>query len=141
MKVKFTIPGKAMAKQRPRVTKAGITYTPKETIHYENLVKLMYRNMHKDIFFSGPVEIVIDIFCQVPKSASAKKRVQMLSGEIRPTKKPDIDNVCKTITDALNGIAYRDDAQIVQLVAYKWYGNKPFAQVEIGDIDPEGSLI
>ena len=54
--IKFTIPGKPFGKQRPRVTKVGNyskTYTPTETVAYENLVKLYYTEVAKRRTISG----------------------------------------------------------------------------------------
>ena len=55
----------------------------------------------------------------------------MLSGEIKPTKKPDIDNITKCILDGLNGVAYRDDTQVVEVSAKKIYAEKAEVKVEI----------
>lgn len=59
---------------------------------------------------------------------------QMLSGELLPTKKPDIDNITKCVLDALNGIAYHDDSQIVRLTVEKFYAQQPRVEVDICDI-------
>ena len=107
--MKFTIPGEPVGKARPRVTKWG-AYTPEKTVNYENLVKVLYNGpMHE-----GYVTMTVTAFYAIPKSASKKKAEQMHSGEIRPTKKPDVDNILKVIADSLNGIAYKDDAQIIK---------------------------
>ena len=55
----------------------------------------------------------------------------------RPTKKPDADNVIKIITDALNGIAYDDDRQIVALMFEKFYAEIPHVDVYLGVIRQE----
>ena len=60
----------------------------------------------------------------------------MMGMDRRPTKKPDIDNVIKIITDALNGIAYDDDAQIVSLSATKFYDENPHVDVRLDDVRP-----
>lgn len=62
---------------------------------------------------------------------SKKKRAAMLAGEILPTKKPDYDNIEKIISDALNGVAFYDDAQIVSSGLIKVYGEIPRVEVEI----------
>ena len=49
----------------------------------------------------------------------------------RPTKKPDLDNIIKAIADSLNGIAYKDDAQIVELKSKKFYSDTPRVEVTI----------
>ena len=70
----------------------------------------------------------------IPKSTSKKKRDEMERGLILPTKKPDTDNIAKAILDALNGLAYYDDAQVVHLEVQKRYSNEPRAEVFINDI-------
>lgn len=65
----------------------------------------------------------------VPKSVSKVKREKMLSGSIKPGVKPDLDNVAKSILDALNGIAYYDDNQITDLKIAKRYSEKPRVDV------------
>ena len=68
-----------------------------------------------------PVTLRIVARFEPPKSASKKRQQQMLSGEIPPLKKPDIDNIVKVVADALNGAAYHDDTQIIFTVAKKAY--------------------
>lgn len=58
----------------------------------------------------------------------------MLDGKILPAKKPDIDNVVKAVLDALNGVAYRDDTQVVELHVRKSYSEKPRVEVSIEKI-------
>lgn len=130
----FTILGQPVAKGRPRVTRWG-SYTPEKTVNYENLVKFSYIEKYKDEEVLDSA-LAIDIrFCfQIPKSTSKRNRELMLKGEIRPAKKPDIDNCIKSITDALNTIAYKDDNQIVEVVAHKWYSDEPRADVVIKEL-------
>ena len=56
-----------------------------------------------------------------PKSVSKKRTKDMLAGQELPLKKPDIDNIVKVVADALNGVAYHDDTQIVYVVTKKAY--------------------
>ena len=58
----------------------------------------------------------------------------MVAGDIRPTKKPDFDNVTKAVCDALNGVAYDDDSQIVDAMARKFYSEQPRIEVIIKGI-------
>lgn len=127
--MKFTIPGEPTGKGRPRVTKWG-THNPEKTVNYENLVKVMYNGKMHD----GELEMNVVAFYQIAKSTSKKRRKLMLDGEIRPTKKPDCDNVLKIIADALNKIAYNDDSQIVRASVEKWYGEVPRVEVELKEI-------
>lgn len=70
---------------------------------------------------------------QIPKSARKDEQKRMQQGKTRPTKKPDIDNIVKTI-DALNGLAFEDDKQIVSVVAEKYYDYEPRLEIEINQI-------
>lgn len=124
MKIEFTVPGEAKGKGRPRFSTAGKypkAYTPKETASYENLVRVIYMDGGYQKF-DGAVKVSITAYFQPPSSASKKKRAEMLNGIIPCVKKPDADNIGKLICDALNGFAYDDDKQVVELEVAKRYG-------------------
>ena len=70
----------------------------------------------------------------IPKSVSKKKREEMNRGLLMHTKKPDCDNIAKSILDALNGLAYYDDSQICELSVYKMYSDEPRAEIVINSI-------
>lgn len=130
----FTVYGQPIAKGRPRLGKWG-TYTPEKTINYENLVKMSYLEEHKGKeLLKGELSMIINFYFAIPKSTSKKNRKLMNEGKIRHNKKPDIDNCIKSITDALNGIAYKDDSQIVQVKACKLYSEEPKTEVVIESI-------
>lgn len=131
--IRFTIPGEPFGKQRPRVTKFG-TYTPEKTANYENLVKLCFRQEHKGKLLEGPLDISITAYYPVPKSTSKKKAGLMLAQLIRPTKKPDCDNIVKIVCDALNNIAYKDDAQVVSCKVSKFYSDRPRVVVKLEEL-------
>lgn len=133
-KIIFEIPGEPVAKARPRVTKWG-THTPEKTVNYETLVKEMYAITYGQTMLEGELGIDIKLFFQIPKSTSKKKQELMEQGKIRPVKRPDLDNCMKIITDALNGIAYKDDSQIVQATASKYYSSTPRAEVYIQQLE------
>lgn len=73
-------------------------------------------------------------YCALASSDSRKKRAAKLSGAIRPAKKPDCDNIGKIVADSLNGIAYKDDAQIVSMVIEKYYAEIPRVEVKITEV-------
>jgi len=127
--LKFTIDGEPTGKARPRVTKFG-TYNMETTVLYENLVQISYKQQCKE-FFEGSLIVTITACFGVPKSVSKKKRALMLDGHIFPNKKPDIDNIAKIILDALNGIAYKDDTQVIWLVVRKKYDERAHVDVSI----------
>lgn len=139
MIIKFTVPGKPFGKQRPRVAVRGSfarAYTPKETVNYENLVKICYQQESQGYAFPDDTPLRIDItaYHEIPKSTSKRKREQMIHGDILPTKKPDFDNISKVICDSLNNIAYRDDSSIVKAVVCKKYAALPRVEVIIQDL-------
>ena len=134
MKVEFTIDGEPVGKARPRMnTRTGKAYTPDKTRMYEDYIKLLYRSQIKH-YFEGYVKLTIKAFYGVAKNDSKKKKEDKLSNILRPSKKPDIDNVVKLIADGLNGIAYKDDTQIIEIYATKFYSDKPRVEVIIEDI-------
>lgn len=113
------VEGKIKGKARPRFnTKTGKAFTPGDTITYENWIKCCYQEQDGK-FIDGPVKARIEVYYKIPKSYT-KKRVQAIrDGLEMPLKKPDIDNCIKVILDSLNGIAYKDDSQIVEVIAVK----------------------
>lgn len=131
MRASFSVAGEPTGKARPRVTRTGHAYTPEKTVLYENLIKMEYESQCGDAYCEKdvPVALSISAFYGIPKSATKRKREEMLAGEIRPTKKPDADNLAKLVGDALNGIAYYDDSQIVQCYVEKFYSDKPRVDV------------
>ncbi len=133
----FTIPGKPQGKARARTVynpaiHRTVSYTPDNTMLYENLVKTMYLKCKGQKFMDGqPLRVSITAFYEPPKSTSKKRQKIMLEGYEKPCKKPDIDNIVKVILDALNGIAYRDDTQVVSLSCQKRYAEESRVEVEI----------
>ena len=135
-----TIPGKPFAKQRPRASRRGrftTVYTPKQTVDYENLVKYSYYEQNGDIMLDGALQAEINGVFPVPMSASKKQAEKMLNGDIHHTKKPDCDNMAKIVLDALNGIAYHDDSQIVDLRITKEYGENPHVSIKLREVKKE----
>ena len=118
----FTVEGKIKGKGRPRFN-GSFAYTPKGTVSYENWIKLCYKQQVDEKSFDNTKALRMDViaYYTVPKSYSKKKKQQCLDGEIRPTKIPDADNILKIIADSLNGLAYADDRQIVEMHIKKAY--------------------
>ena len=124
----FTVPGKPQGKARARTyynakKKAMSSTTPDKTVLYENFIATRYMEAAGEQRFSDGAYIKarIQAFYEIPKSSSKVKKTAMLSGELLPTKKPDIDNIVKAVLDALNEVAYRDDTQVVELQVRKQY--------------------
>lgn len=122
--------GTPPAKGRPRFSRKGFAYTPAKTRQAENYIKLAFKDKYPDHTpLEGPVEVDVIATFAVPKSASKEKARQMRGQIIMPTKRPDVDNLAK-MADALNGIAWRDDAQIVDLHVLKIYGTRPSLEIK-----------
>ena len=139
MEVKFTVPGEPKGKGRPKFARRGQyvqTYTPDATTNYENLVKLEYERQCGRISFPKDAQLDMRImaYFSIPKSKSKKAKQLMKDKVIRPTKKPDMDNIVKIIADGLNGIAYHDDSQIVDTAVRKFYSENPRVVVTISEV-------
>ena len=132
-----TIPGEPVSKGRPRMTKRGHTYTPKRTVDYERMVQTLFHSEYGSPKLEGPILLRLDLYFGIPKSRSKAARKRMQQGLERPCKRPDIDNCMKAVCDALNGIAYKDDSQIVAAVTQKFWSNEPRAVVTIEELDLE----
>lgn len=132
-----TIPGEPVAKARARVTKAGHAYTPKRTVDYERMVQTLFQAEHGSPMLEGPIMLQLDLYFGIPKSRSKDIQERMRQELERPCKRPDIDNCMKAVCDALNGIAYKDDSQIVAAVLQKFWADEPRAVVTIEELDLE----
>ena len=134
MKFKFTVLGKPQPKQRPRFTSTGHTYTPKDTVLYERAVQQAFKAAG-GMKFDGAVRAYITLFFEIPKSYSKKRRAACEINADRPMGKNhgDCDNLAKGVLDSLNGIAYKDDSQIVSLEVHKLWGSPERAEVIIRD--------
>lgn len=135
--IAFTVPGPPQGKARARTVynprlKRSISYTPDNTVLYENLIKTRYLEVtDKKYENKEALHVSITAFYEPPKSTSKKRRELMLAGYEKPCKKPDIDNIAKVILDSLNDIAYHDDTQVVSLCMTKKYAETPRVEVEI----------
>ena len=128
------IPGEPKGKGRPRFSRAsGHPYTPKQTEIYENLVKLTFKQEYPDHRpVDTPLSVSITAVFQIPQSWSKRRRAEAIRTPCR--KKPDIDNILKAILDGLNGVAYLDDSQIVEVSVSKMYGERPHVIVYLEEL-------
>ena len=138
MIITFIIEGEPQGKGRHRTTKTGHTYTPQKTLLYENWIKTCYLSRVGEKMLHGPIKASIEAYYTIPKSKSKNVKAQMEKGIIRPVKKPDVDNIAKAVFDSLNGIAYKDDAQVVELSMSKYYAENGFVKVMLEEMEPGG---
>jgi Holliday junction resolvase RusA-like endonuclease len=125
------IPGKPIAKARPRFVRRGkfvATYSAQETEEGKWITIAMDQISQ---VLEGPIFLECWFTMPIPKSATKKKRSAMQAREIKHVKKPDLDNLVKFCKDCLNELAWRDDSQVVRLVAEKYYGVDPCTRIRI----------
>ena len=131
----FHVPGQPIGKGRPRIGKVGAharMFTPTKTVNYEGLVAFAAQQAMKGAsLFENACEVKMRIDCQIPASWSQKKQRAAEAGEIRPTTKPDVDNIVKAVFDAINGVVWKDDVQVVALTLTKRYSMVPGVAVRI----------
>lgn len=130
--VTFWLEGEPVAKARPRWSRGKI-YTPSKTTKAENEIRKAYKEADGQEIL-GPVCVSMTFCLQTPKNWSKAKKGLAQLLELLPTKRPDLDNLVKTVFDALNGLAYEDDKQICELHAYKTYNETPRTCVRVREI-------
>ena len=136
-KIEFFVPGAPIGKGRPRAARRGagvVMFTPEKTAGYEALVAAAASNAMRaeaGPLFTGPLEAVLEMRIPIPASWSKAHKAAALAGIELPTSRPDIDNVAKAILDACNGVVFRDDAQVVMLVATKAFSDETGVRVVI----------
>lgn len=136
MKLVFEI--EPVEQARPRATRMGRgirLYDPKKVSVYKKQLAMMCRFQYKQAPLAGPLKVEMNFFRHVQSSVSKKERKLRLSGSHRPVVKPDTDNYIKSTLDGLNGLLWEDDNQIVDLVAHKYYSDKPRVEIEVTKLD------
>jgi len=122
-RITLTIPGKPIAKSRPKFYRRGKhvgTYSSQTTEEGRFMLECKSQLKGHNLF-EGPLRLCT-LFCMpIPKSYSKKKRAQIECGDFQHTKKPDLDNLLKFVKDCLNGLVWVDDSQIVKVEAKKIY--------------------
>lgn len=138
MQIKFTVLGKPETKERPKFnSRTGKAYTPKKTKSYESIVSAEYFRQCSGLRFVDrePLAMHIRAYYSIPASTSKKRQQAMEAGEVWPTKRPDADNIIKVVADALNDVAYYDDADLVRVSLEKFYSRQPRLEIEIESLE------
>ena len=130
------VPVEPRPKGRPRFASFGghvHAYTPKNTVQFETVIKEHYiRDTHSFKYDKDqPICVSLIFGMKIPMSTPKSRRIAMNDGIIRHTKKPDLDNLIKSVLDALNTVAWEDDAQIVRITAQKAYSSEPYVMIRI----------
>lgn len=133
--VNFSIETDPVPKGRPRFrrTKTFITtYTPKKTLDFEGLVRMHSQEaMGPTEPLETPVWIALYFRLSIPASYSKKRKEACLSGSEKPIKRPDLDNLIKSVLDGMNGVVFKDDSQITVMHCTKVYSNVPGVNIVV----------
>lgn len=136
--IRIVVPGRAVAQSRPRLTTRGgrpHAYEDARSRVYKDFVRECAFDQYRGEPLSGPVALGVEELRVVPKSWPASRREAALLGhDSEWPGKPDIDNVVKAIMDALTGVAWADDAQVVRLDASKRYGLEDCVEITVGPV-------
>jgi Holliday junction resolvase RusA-like endonuclease len=134
MTVIIRLAGEPNGKGRPRISTRGgqvRAFTPEKTRNYSAALRMAAQEaMNGKPLFDGPVVVIVSASFSIPASISKSKRMYALAGHIYPTKKPDIDNIAKHF-DALNGVVWNDDKQVVKAVIQKQYAATPQLEISV----------
>lgn len=126
--MQFIVNGMPQGKSRARTVRNKYTgkvhsFTPEKTQNYEDLIRWAYKEAGGKYFGEQALRIDITAYFPMPQSFSKTKRQQAFTGALKPTKKPDCDNILKVVLDALNGVAYHDDKQVTGVSCNKLYSD------------------
>lgn len=134
-KLRFEVPGEPRGKGRPRFARSGHVYTDDKTSDYERQIRNRYYAAHRYVTFSDDIFVSVEVvaYLPIPKRATKAQRAGMEAGDILPSRKPDADNILKIVLDALNGVAYKDDARVHKASCEKYYGAEPRLVVTISE--------
>lgn len=148
--ITIRIPGQPQAKERarsrivtPRNGKPFVThYTPPKTVENERNISLYaVDEMCGGIPFDCPIHLHLTFRFEIPKSWPQWKKDLALSRDILPTTKPDLDNVEKSVKDALNGIVWKDDCYVVSCEKMSYYSEKPCIVITVMPINKHSAQI
>lgn len=134
-KIQFEIPGDVQAQQRPKFSRMGKgvkAIDPIESRNYKSFVRLVASQHAPAALITDPIKLTVDVYRKIPKDKQTGPKMKLIQeGKLRPTTKPDIDNLVKGIKDGLSKVVWHDDSQVIELVARKWYSDNPRAVVTV----------
>ena len=141
MEIHFVIEGRPQPQGRPRAVRMGAgvrMYDPPKSKAYKQMVSARVRSYMKINgiqTITEPLAIHLNFYFTPPKSYS-KKRIRAIEAkEELFTKKPDLDNLAKSILDSCNNLLFKDDSQIVGLTIGKHYGHEDYVDVKVQIIE------
>lgn len=139
MEIKITVPGQPVPQGRPKFTTKPFVraYDPPKSAAYKKRVAYHAMQHKPKQLLEGELEVEILIYKESLKSFSRKQTELAELKQLRPTTKPDADNYAKGPLDAMKGIIWKDDGQIVDLIARKFYSSRPRIEITIRTLDEQ----
>lgn len=122
---------------RPRVSSRGgyvRVYDPPKVKQFKSFLRSLASSQYSRPPLLGPLSVSLTFYRPVQKSISQSERERRLSNESKPVVKPDTDNYIKSTLDALNGVLWHDDAQIVKITGEKRYSDHPKITVSVKQV-------
>jgi len=137
--IKLTIPIEPKGQKRFRAAAHGghaRTYKDSEQARYEGKIAALLAQHRPEFPLEGPLSVTVRCYLPIPQSKPKGWKHDAKLHLIRPTGKPDVSNLLKNIEDVMNGVFWRDDAQIIRAAVTKWYGDNPRWEIEIEEVTP-----
>lgn len=142
----FEVLGEPIPQARARFTRAGRMYTPAKTRKWKKHVSRAAKAAAAQLAapLTGPLRMTVAFSLPIPSSWTKRKQNQALLNQLKPIGKPDVDNLAKAVMDAINDctdadeqpLIWKDDCQVVTLIAAKRYGACGYVTVHIEEIQP-----
>lgn len=120
-----------LAAKRPRSGKFGNFYVPDAAKNKRELRKILQDQIKLNELIKTEIHLKINTYHPIPKSFSDTDTILAEKGVIRPSVKPDPDNIAKPYMDALSGFVWEDDAQVTDLHISKFYSLNPRVEITI----------
>ncbi|KMY60124.1 hypothetical protein AA906_07035 [Geobacillus stearothermophilus] len=136
--IKFIVYGEPVAQGRPRATTVNgrvRMYDPKKSRDFKHYLKLAASKHRPEQLIEGPISLEVKVYKPILKSFSKKKKAAAEAGQLRPISKPDVSNYLKLIEDALTGVIWKDDSQIIDCSISKYYSETPRTEIQIKEMD------
>ena len=138
---KLIIPGEPVAQGRPRFCRVGgfvRAYDPDKSRRYKELVRLVALRQWQGLTpLEGPLALSLLVYRAIPKGFAKKQAQAAAAGELRPITRPDLDNYLKGLKDALKGLAWHDDSQVVAYAPPfgKFYAQNPRVELTVWQLE------
>lgn len=115
-----------------RMTQRGKHIKPyaQRYLNYKKYIGWAVKDQIKQAI-EGPISVKLKFYYPIPQRFNKAEKAEARAGTKRPVVQPDLDNVVKGCFDALNGIAWKDDNQVVEESSGKWYSDHPRIEIEI----------